>query len=292
MTNKSKAVLSIVVGSLLAGGTTTATKLGLIAIPPFSFSFLRFFIASLVILPFFIKAKTKIDKDFILLVAASLLPAINIFFFILGIQTTTATIGQLLYSGVPILTALFTFILLSEKTSVQKLLSILLGFGATAYIVLLPLFEKGSLFSGNIVGNALLSLGVFVYSLYLVLSKPFQKHYSPFVITAVFIFLTTFIFFLLSIFELRTSPFWWSRLDTTSVLAILYVGVPATIGGYVLNQYAIKFGGPVVASLSLYLLPIFAYMNASIFLGERLTPGLVAGALVVFISVALTTYTK
>ena len=57
MTDKTKAILVIVVGSIIGGAVSSVTKIGLVKIPPFSFSFIRFFIASTLLLPFFLKAK-------------------------------------------------------------------------------------------------------------------------------------------------------------------------------------------------------------------------------------------
>jgi len=61
---------------------------------------------------------------------------------------------------------------------------------------------------------------------------------------------------------------------------------------YMLNQYSYKYANPVIGSFSLYLLPVFAYFSAYILLGEKLTAGLFIGTVIVFISIALTTYAK
>ena len=54
MTDKTKAIFVILLGSIIGGAVSSVTKIGLVKIPPFSFSFIRFFIASTLMLPFFL----------------------------------------------------------------------------------------------------------------------------------------------------------------------------------------------------------------------------------------------
>src|SRR3989344_5509666 len=109
MTDKTKAILAIVVGSIIGGAVSSVTKIGLVKIPPFNFSFIRFFLASILMLPFFLKVKVKFDKSFSSLILLSLLPTANVALFVLGVKTTTASISQMLYAGTPILAGVFWF---------------------------------------------------------------------------------------------------------------------------------------------------------------------------------------
>ncbi len=292
MNDKTKAILIIFIGSLIAGAVSPVTKIGLIRIPPFSFSFIRFLISSICLLPFFFNSKIKINEDFRNLLLISLLPILNIALFVLGVKVTTASIAQMLYAATPILTGISAFYLFKDRMQAKKWLSIVIGLIGVALVIFLPLIQKNSLYSGNLQGNILISLGVIVYSIYVVLSKKYQKIYSPLFITSVFIFLGTIVFLLLSLWELKTSSDWLFQLKTQSVYAILYVSIFGTVLSYLLGQYAIKFGGPVLASLAFYLQPIFAYGVSYMLLGEQLTVGLLVGTILVFISIALTTYAK
>lgn len=292
MSDKTKAIIAILAGSIISGAISPVTKIGLVKIPPFTFSFLRFFLASVVILPLYLKKIGRIDKSFLWLIALSLLPILNVALFVLGVRSTTAGVAQMLYAGTPIFAGIFAYLLLRNKLPIKKWLFILVGLAGVFLVVLLPLLEKDSLFSGDFRGNFLISIGVILYSLYTTVSKSFQKKYSPFIITSTFILLATVFFFLLALVEFKANDPWWSSLTISSAFSILYVGIPATLIGYTLHQYAIKYGGPVLASLSLYLIPIFAYFSSFILLGEKLTMGLIIGTVLVFASVALSTYSK
>lgn len=292
MSDRTKAILAILLASIFGGAVGSVIKIAIREIPPFSFSFIRFFIASICLIPLFIKSKPKFDKNFQKLILLSLLPTLNIALFIVGLKETTASIAQMLYAGSPLLVGLLGYFLFGHRLSLKKWLYISLGLLGVFVVVFLPLFQKNVPFSGDLKGNLLISFGVICWSIYAVYSKQFQKKYSPLVITSVFFFVSTIVFFLLSLFEFSSSSTWWLNLKTSSILSMLYISLPATVGVYMLNQYSFKYGGAVLGSLSLYLLPIFAYFSAFILLGEKLTQGLVLGTVLVFISVALTSYSK
>lgn len=292
MTNRSKAILSILAASVIGGGVTTASKIGIAKLPPFTFTFLRFLIATICVLPFFIRAKVKMDKRLFALTTLAALATSNVFFFTLGIQQTTASIGQLLYSAVPILTIVILLFFHKVKIRASRIFFIFLGFIGVLFIILLPIIHSESLYSGSIPGNFLICIGVILWTLYMIYSKKYHERYSPFIITSIYIFLSTVVFFLLSISELYTHHGWWGRVDTSSLYPLLYISLFGTITTVMLYQYSIKYGGALITSLSFYLVPIFAYISAYIFLGEKLTVYLIIGTLIIFVSIAATIYSS
>lgn len=292
MTDRTKAILIIILWAAIGGAVSPVTKIGLVKIPPFTFSFLRFVLASIAILPFFLKEKPKLDTAFYRLLILSVLPVVNVAFFVSGVKLTTASISQMLYAGTPILAGIFSYFILKDKLTFRRWLFILIGLIGVIEVVALPIFNRGSVFSGDLKGNLLISFAVVAWSLYVVMSKPLQKKFSPVVITSIFIFLATIVFFFLGLTEVSNHNGWWSNMKTSSFFAVAYVALIATVGGYLLNQYAIKLGSPILASLSFYFAPIFGYFFSFLLLGEKLTTGLITGTALIFISVALTTYSK
>lgn len=288
MSDKNTAFLAIFLGAILGGATSTITKIGLVEIPPLSFIFLRFFIASLLISPFVFR-NGKNFKYFSGIIPLSLLATFNIILFIFGIKLTTATIGQLLYAATPFLTSAILYFFYKERLSTMKVLGILIGFIGVSMVVILPVIERHNPFSGNLFGNFLIGIGVILWSFYMVFSKRILKKYSPFDITSGFIFVTTIVSFPLFIFDTFTNNGWWLNLDPAAIIAISYVAIISTIVTYLLNQYAIKYGGSVFASMLFYLLPIFAFITAFILLGERLTVGLLIGGTLALLGTYLTT---
>jgi drug/metabolite transporter (DMT)-like permease len=287
MSDKQKAIILILLGSVLGGATQAVIKIGLVNFPPLSFAFVRFVIAAIIISPFLFK--TSFFRDFKKLIPFSLLATINIALFVIGIKTTTATIGTLLYAGVPLLTALFLFVFFKERLSKRKGIGIIIGFIGVIFIALLPIIEKGTKFSGDLPGNIFIGIAVISWSLYMAFSRRKLESFSPFVITAVFIWVTCIALFPFFLADLRSYPNWWNNLTIPSVISVLYSSIISTILAFLLNQYVIKYGGVILASMHYYLLPIFAYLAAFFLLGEMLTTGLVMGSILALLGVYITT---
>src|SRR3989344_4628626 len=115
------------------------------------------------------------------------------------------------------------------------------------------------------------------------------ESFSPLVVTSAFIWVTCFALLPLSLTDLIAYPNWWQNLTFSGVLSLGYVSIVSTVLVYLLNQYAIKHGGSVLASMQFYLFPVFAYLSAFLLLGEQLTLGLVVGGTLALLGVYIAT---
>ncbi|MEK7570704.1 MAG: DMT family transporter [Patescibacteria group bacterium] len=291
MSTKNITLLLIVTVAFLGGGMGAITKIGLAEIPPLSFAFIRFFLASLIILPFFLMHHEKRSKLRVVL-PISLFATGNITLYTLGVQTTTATISQLLYSAVPLFVTLLLYILFREKLSKREMLGIGVGFLGMCLFILLPVVQRGTDFSGSLIGNVLILLAVASYSCYMVYSRKLLKTISPFFITSVFIFISTIILSPFFLYDIAVGNNWMSQLSFSGFGAILYVTLVGTLLLYVLSQYAIKHGGLVYASLTFYLQPLFGYLFGMFLLGEQLTFGIILGAAIMLTGLTLVIKSK
>lgn len=289
MSDKQKAFAAILLVTLIGAGTPPITKIGLFEMPPLSFAFVRFALASLLILPLFLIKKKNFKKDFSKLILVSLLAAGNIIFFVLGIKLTTANISQLIYAAVPIITAFILYGGFGQKLSPKNVFGIALGFAATSIVLLLPILEREGKFAGDLQGNILLLIAVVLYSFYVVFTKRLLNSYSPFEISSIFIFVTTLVLLPFFLFDLSAHTRWWASIAMPGLLSMAYVVLFTTITSYVLNQYAIKHGGVIFYSMVFYLTPVFGFLAAFFLLGEQLTPGLVLGGTLALLGIFLTT---
>jgi len=285
-------LVAILLTVCIGGGVPVATKIALKDMPAFSFTFFRFVVASICIMPFFLRSKPKFHKSFYHVVLFSLFMTINVVFFPLGVHLTTATIASTLYVFAPLIVAVLSYFLLAEKFTSKKSAGVILGFIGAIIIILLPEIEKGSVFSGNIVGNFLIVIAVLGTALYTVFSKRFQRDYSPMQLTSIFIFTSCVALIPLACTDLFIHPHWWNQTSLSSVWSTIYTGILGTTVWYLLYQYAIKHASPLIASMVLYLQPITTFLWASLLLGEHITSGFIIGALLAFIGVYLTIHTK
>lgn len=289
MTDQQKALLAIFLCALIAGAIAPITKIGLTSISPIMFVWTRFAIASIVVIPFLISRKTIFLKTFFSLTPLSLLTTINVVFFIYGVKLTTATIGQLLYAASPMFITLFLFFVHKQKHSLQKVVGIVIGFLGTVLVILLPLIEKNIAFSGDFFGNLLIAVGVISWSFYLIFSKTKLTTVSPFLLSIHAIVTTTIVLTPFAVYEFLHNSASFFSMSLVGWTTIAYVAIPGTILAYIFNQYAIKHGGSIIASMNLYLLPILAYIFSNLLLGEQLTTGIIIGGLLVIAGVYLVT---
>lgn len=286
------ALISVVLAALTGGGNPVFTKIALKEIPVFTFNFLRFFLSLIIILPFFIKEKPKITKDVYKLALLSILPVINITLFAFGVKLTTATTGQMIYAVVPIIAGILSYLILKEKISPNKISGVLLGLLGTMIIILLPILGTPSAFKGNLLGNTLIFTGMLSFATYTVLSKKFQKKYSPIYLNTFFILTAVIMQFFLALFDFSSNNDWINHVSANAILSLIFVSLLGTVATYIFYQYAIKHATPITASMSLYLQPIATFLFAFSLLGERLTWGFMAGSIMVILGTWKVTITK
>lgn len=289
MSNKAKAVLVIFLTVLLGGPNSVVIKLGIGEIPPLSYAFVRFAIAAIILAPILARSKQEVIPALMRLAPLSLLATANIVLFVYGVQRTTATIAQLLYAGVPMIAALIMFFAFGKTLRARQVVGILVGFVGVCLVVLLPVFEKGTPFAGDLIGNLMIGVSVVIFSFWMAYSKPAQERYSPLIVTAAFVNTTALVLLPLSFLDLANHPGWWREVTSLGIFSIAYIAIISTVVIYFLQQTAIKLGGPVVASLAFYLWPIFSYLTAAVVLGERLTTGLVVGGALALAGIYLVT---
>lgn len=277
--NQIKAFIAIFAAGIFGATQGVFVKIAVKEIPPFSFTFIRFLLASLIMLPFVFR-KIKFDKHLLKISLISLLGTANVILFAFGVRLTTVNMGAILYTGVPIVTALLSFLILREKLRFNKLLGIVLGFSGAIFVVILPSLQKIAI-QGNLLGNILILIGVLAFSCYSILSKKEQKYFSPFVLTGILMTTSTVVSGAFLPIDLKTNPNWWKLITITGLTSTLIV-VASTIFFYFLYQYAIKQGGALVASMSLYLQPVTAVILAWFLLGEFITIPFVLGGVLVF----------
>jgi len=260
---------------VIGGGNAVVAKIILNEITPIAYVFFRFLIASWLIILLWFKEKPKLDKNILKVLLVSLFSTINIFLFAYGIRLTTAISAQMIYSFVPIMTAIISYFLIKEKITYKKSLGILLCFIGTMIVVVLPKISQVSQ-SDNLTGNMLILLGAGLFAFYPVLSKKLQVDYSPLFLTVGFLTITALIggiMFFLNGGNLKIL----SQMSSKALIALLYTSILGTGVFYLLTQQVIKYGSPLLAMLSLNLVPVSTILWAGILLGEKLSLGVLIG---------------
>jgi len=288
MKKQTRALLAIILAAIFGGSNSVMTKIGLREIPPLSFAAYRFILASIIVLPIFVKG-VKTRRNFLRILGVSLFAAVNITFFVYGIRLTGATISQVIYSFVPVMVGILSYFLIKERITLRKIAGITLGLLGVIITVVLPTLTETTVLRGNLKGNLLIFIGAILFSFYPVLSKSLQKENSPMVLTSGFIITAALLHIILAVPETILQPSWWVGVSWIAWLAGAVLAIFGTVIFYWLWQISIQLGTPTTASMLLYLQPITAFGWANILLGEKLIPGLVISGMMILGGAYLTT---
>lgn len=275
MPSSSNAALT---GALLALGATVGWSGNFLfsrmlagQVPPFTLILLRCLVAMVVFTPFALKAFRKslpIFRDrpfFYIFLALAGLGYFNALIYLAG-QTSSVINMSLLATLSPIFTILLSRVFLGEALSIRKILGILT---AVAGVVLLTTkgdlellrhftFHAGDLF---MLGSSLMFAS---YSVGLRFKSPALDNnamiLSTFVISTVFLIPIAAWELLVSGQTIAVTP--------ASVTGVLYTGIVASVLCYWCWTNAITRVGPGIPALIYYTIPLFAGIEAVIFLGE------------------------
>jgi drug/metabolite transporter (DMT)-like permease len=199
----------------------------------------------------------------------------------LGVSWSTASNGAILSLLIPIFGALIAVWLLRERLSTLRVGALLLGLAGVCLLSPLHSAVQAGTRTHEFAGNILIAAGCLGSAFYNVYSKRLLDYFSGTEILF-FSYLSTTIFSLpvLFIFEphclssvAQLTLIQWAAFG---YLAILLYGV-----SMVLFLRALRMVDVVIASASLYLMPLFGVALAFSILGERLAPRAILGSVIV-----------
>ena len=215
-------------------------------------------------------------RDAARVAAAGLLVVVGYHMFLnIGTRYTTSGVAALVVALAPGMTMLLAFALGLERVSARRIVGLGVAFSGVAIVVALGSGNELSFAKGP-----LIVLGApLAFALYNVLLKPLLSRYDLLALTA-----ATSLVGIVGLAPLVRG----STVDTivnatlSEVLLLLYLGVLATLLGYIFWNIGLKGLGPTLAVTYAYGIPPLAVAFGAIFLDEPVTLWLaVGGALVV-----------
>ena len=279
-----KANLLMLIATLIWGTAFVSQATGMGAIGPFTFSFARFFLASLTVLPLVLIyernnfSKFLINKNYIYL---SLLAGIALFggmglqqYALLKSQVANTAFLSTLY--VPFVSLISRFIFRSRLHWVVWIAVLLCLYGAYLLSSNQALDIQKS--------DSLLFVAAFCFAIHIIVIDIFMKQfYSPF--TFGFIqYLVVFFFSIILAFNLE-SP----TLENIQVewFEIIYTGVFSAGIGYTLQIIAQSKASPAPAAIILSMESVFGTLAACILLNQDLNINKILGCIAIFSGVII-----
>lgn len=283
----------MILATLFWSGAFIAGKFGVREFPPFSLTFFRFAIASVII--FFIMIKYEKnwrikpgDVPIFLVLGIVGMFGYHVFFFT-ALKYTSAINSSLIAATNPLITAVLASVFLGDKLNIKKAGAIFLSlFG-----VLLTITEgnfKIVVQAGFNRGDILMLAAVICWAVYSIISKKVTSRYSPIVLTAY-----SFIACAVSLipFVIAENPF--SYLGTTTVsgwTAVLYMAIFPSVIGYLVQQISLKSIGPRRTAIFINLVPVFSIILSVLILHETISLFKIFSSSLIIAGVFVTTRLK
>lgn len=270
MSNKKLGLLALLSTSFLWGLGPVVTKIGLSEIPPFSFAFLRTFLAFLILLPFIFGMKHhKILKSdiFRFIIIGFFGSGLNAIFFMSGLALTSASTSAAIFATVPLVNAIAASFILRERPTVVRILGVAVGFLGSLIVTLGPAAVHTA--SSSSPGNLLILGAVVSWVVYIIVSKELLVKYSPLTLTTYVFLVASISLFPLAVWDWITHPDWILKVTSSGLLALGYGSVFAGILAYVFFQWGMKQTSAFTAGIFTYLQLPLAILFAIPILGEK-----------------------
>ncbi len=258
-------------------------------IKPMTLSFYRWLVAFIIILPF---AKSHIQKD-ILTIKQNLgflfvlaIPSITIYNSVLylGAQYTSATNISLVVSTMPVMTLIFSWGMNQKKPGLLQSFGI--GLSLLGMLVIISKGSWRSLLGLSFNrGDLLIVVSIASWAFYSVLLKKRDITMSPISFLTMIIFLGTLLILPFYLWELN--QFGGIAFNGSNIVLFLFLGIFPSIISYICWNYGVRSAGASIASVFMYLLPVFTSIIAYFYLDERLVLYHFSGGTLILIGLIL-----
>lgn len=279
--------------ALFWGGTFIAGRVVVRHVGPYSASFLRFAIASILLTGL----TWRIEGRNMLLKAGQLLPVIVLgmsgvfaynIFFLKGLKLIEAGRASMIIANNPIIIALCSAYFFKEKLTPVRLAGILLSI--TGALVVISRGHLGSIFQGSIGPGEFLMFGCVVsWVTYSLVGKALMRNLRPLPSVTYSVLVGALALSVPAFGEGLTTKI--TGFTVMDWLCLAYLGLFGTVFGFVWFYQGIQKIGAMRAGLFINFVPISAMILAFFLLGEPITPSLLIGAALVTAGVYLTNRT-
>jgi len=290
--NRLRGYCALAAAASIWGGMYVVSKYALDFIPPFTLLWLRYLTGFCVLYPLAARQqKIPLTRDdhraFLLIGFVGYVVSVGLQF--IGTRLSSAHHGAIITSASPAFILLFAWLMLGERLTARKLLSVLL---ATAGVLVVVGWDTGTGGGGSaLLGNLALIGAAVTWALLSVLARKFSASLSPLVITTGAVFWAAIMTTPIMIVEWRFLPV--QGLGTPLLwAAVLYLGVVATAGAFYFWNKGLSLVEAGTASVFFFLQPVVGSVLGWLVLGEQLTRSFFIGGGVILLAVVIASLSK
>lgn len=258
-------------------------------VPPMALSFYRWLAAFVFLLPLAYKPlgreKKIIKKNlgWLFLLSVPSVAVYNSVLYLGALYTTATNIGLVL-AAMPAMTLGLAWAINKEKPRVPQIVGICIALVGVVAIISKGSFQTILALEMN-PGDLLILVSMSSWALYSVLLRKKALPLSPFSFLITTVGLGTLIIFPFYLLEfVLTKGF---TPDYKLIMMFVYLGICPSILSYICWNNGVKVLGSSIASVFIYLLPVFTAVLAYIFLDERLSLFHLWGGVLIFMGLIL-----
>ena len=280
MNNKILGALFLSLAASIWGAMYVVVKVVVEVIPPMELVWMRYVIAviTLAIIGLCMKQSWRIaKKDWLIIFLVGLFGnTISIVTQEMGTMLSTAQMGAIITSTTPAFMVLFARLILKEKITIKKCLSIVLATIGVGIIV-----GNGQIDITQQLGGFYLLIAALTWALMSVLVKKIPTQYSQIVITTYSSMVAVILLTPLVLPRLN-------KLDLSSVLqptisgGLLYLGIVSTAGGFFLWNKGLQLMNASSGGLFFFFQPIVGTFLGWLLLGETIGITFWLGTILIF----------
>jgi len=290
-----KGVIFGATAAAIWGGMYVVSDVVLEVIPPFTLLLLRLILGTISLGIFVIgKPLPKLTVNTVIsIIGVGIVGyAFSLGAQFVGTDLSTAINGAIVTSATPAFVILFAVIILREKLTTRRLLSVTL---ATIGVFIIIDFTQASFSSDTFVGNLFLGIAAITWGLYSVLIRWVSGKFLT--LDTLYITLISFAGGLLlvipaSVIELQGTSINMSDITVGVIAGVLFLGVISTAVAFWLWNRAFALLEASTASLLFFVQPVSGALLGWIFLGQAMTLTTWIGGLFIAIGVLLSTSRK
>lgn len=277
------AIIGLILANIIWGASAPIFKWSMQSIGPMELGFLRFSLASLLLLPFVVHRLQVSRRDLLRLFFLGFIGfGLNIGLTLFGLKLAPSINAPVIGSAVPVFLLLGSIVFLKEKAKSKAIIGTLMGLVGVLIIVIEPLLRTG--FDSAVIGNLLFVLSNFALIAYTLLLKKFDFKYPSLTVTF-WLFAFAALNFLIFIPIFGGDLGFVTTLDAKALVGIVFGTIFTSTIAYVGYNYAVQHVPANEVGVFLYIDPVIAALIAIPLLNEQITVSYILGTILVFVGI-------
>lgn len=262
---------------------------------PIAITFLPFYVTTLLLVPLLIRSRRRnpnrpaiTPRDWLGFALAGIAgQCIAQLGMTWGISKSLASNGAIMNLLIPVFTAVLASLMLHEKMTRLRWASLLIGLVGVLLLSTGDLRQASFGRLQHLGGNVLILAGCLGSSFYNVYCKGLMQRFAE-VDILIFSYITASIATIPLLIWVEPVPWQaFANFDAPAWAAFAFLAIGMYGASMLLFFHVLQHLDVTIASVSLYLVPVFGVLLATILVGERMGPPAIAGAVVVLVATIL-----